>query len=231
MSTVLMSKLSPKREFNHMERLKPMILAGVELRESRHICAFFGSAEEEHRALLPFVQDGLTSGDRVVHILNPQERQRYIEQLSEAGIDTAKCQASGQLHVANNDDIYLRDGVFDPDRMLMAFEELASGGKAAQGFPRSRILCRMDCVTGDSSRMDKVIEFEARVNDLWQQHDDAVICTYNLSLLSGDAVMDILRTHPLVIVGSLLQQNPFFIPPAEFLRTHRGTLSCDAETD
>ena len=29
--------------------------------------------------------------------------------------------------------------------------------------------------------------------------------------------MDILRTHPMVIVGGVLQKNPFFVPPAEFL--------------
>jgi hypothetical protein len=30
--------------------------------------------------------------------------------------------------------------------------------------------------------------------------------------------MDILRTHPMVILGGVLQQNPFFVPPEEFLR-------------
>ena len=30
--------------------------------------------------------------------------------------------------------------------------------------------------------------------------------------------MDVLRTHPLVILGGSLQVNPFFVPPAEFLR-------------
>jgi hypothetical protein len=29
--------------------------------------------------------------------------------------------------------------------------------------------------------------------------------------------MDILRTHPMVILGGVLQKNPFFVPPAEFL--------------
>jgi hypothetical protein len=29
--------------------------------------------------------------------------------------------------------------------------------------------------------------------------------------------MDILRTHPMVILGGVLQRNPFFVPPAEFL--------------
>ena len=34
--------------------------------------------------------------------------------------------------------------------------------------------------------------------------------------------MDILRTHPMAIIGSLLQENPFFVPPDEFLRELRG---------
>jgi hypothetical protein len=33
--------------------------------------------------------------------------------------------------------------------------------------------------------------------------------------------MDILRTHPMVIVGGVLQTNPFFVPPDEFLRELR----------
>jgi len=34
--------------------------------------------------------------------------------------------------------------------------------------------------------------------------------------------MDILRTHPMVIVGGILQQNPFFVPPDAFLRELRA---------
>jgi hypothetical protein len=33
--------------------------------------------------------------------------------------------------------------------------------------------------------------------------------------------MDILRTHPMVIIGGVLQENPFFVPPDEFLREIR----------
>ena len=29
--------------------------------------------------------------------------------------------------------------------------------------------------------------------------------------------VDIMRTHPVVIVGGILQQNPFFVPPDQFL--------------
>jgi hypothetical protein len=37
----------------------------------------------------------------------------------------------------------------------------------------------------------------------------------------ANVVMDILRTHPMVIIGGILQENPFFVPPDEFLRELR----------
>jgi hypothetical protein len=27
-----------------------------------------------------------------------------------------------------------------------------------------------------------------------------------------------MRTHPMIIIGGILQENPFFVPPEEFLR-------------
>jgi hypothetical protein len=80
----------------------------------------------------------------------------------------------------------------------------------------------MDWTSEDQSRIENVIEFESRVNDVWRQYDDAVICTYHLPKFSGDAVIDIMRTHPMVIIGGHLQHNPFFVPPEEFLREYRG---------
>jgi hypothetical protein len=77
----------------------------------------------------------------------------------------------------------------------------------------------------DPSRIEDVIEFESRVNDVWSRYDDTVICTYHLAQFRGDAVIDIMRTHPMAIIGGHLQQNPFFTRPDEFLREYRGQRS------
>jgi hypothetical protein len=79
----------------------------------------------------------------------------------------------------------------------------------------------MDWAAEHRTHVDELIEFESRINDLWSRHDDAVICTYHLSRFSGDTVIDIMRTHPVVIVGGILQQNPFYVPPEQFLREVR----------
>ncbi len=198
----------------------PISLAGSQLGKTRHVCAFFNNDEEEYRVLLPFIKDGLISGDKAVHVLNPTQHQDHLQRLRTAGIDPAAAQESGQLELRVNTEVYLPDGRFDQDRMLQVFEQLASGN-APGGFPLSRICCRMDWAVEGRSHVDDVIEFESRVNDVWCHHDDAVICTYHLGQFGGDAVIDIMRTHPLVIVGGILQQNPFFVPPAEFLAEFR----------
>ena len=197
----------------------PISLAGSQLGETRHVCAFFNSDEEEYRVLLPFIKDGLKCGHKAVHVLNPEQRQDHLQRLATAGIDPTAAQQSGQLELRTNTEVYLPDGGFDQDRMLEVFEQLASGN--AKGFPLSRICCRMDWAVRDRSHVDDVIEFESRVNDVWRRHDDAVICTYHLGQFGGDAVIDIMRTHPMVIVGGILQRNPFFVPPDEFLLEFR----------
>jgi len=200
--------------------LAPISLAGSQLGETRHVCAFFHSDEEEYRVLLPFIKEGLKRGDKAVHVLNPEQRPDHVQRLVAAGIDPVAAQQSGQLELRTNTEVYLPDGRFDQDRMLNVFEQLASGN-AKGGFPLSRICCRMDWAVEDRSHVDNVIEFESRVNDVWRRHDDAVICTYHLGQFGGDAVIDIMRTHPMVIVGGILQHNPFYVPPDEFLREFR----------
>jgi hypothetical protein len=44
-----------------------------------------------------------------------------------------------------------------------------------------------------------------------------VVCGYDLSRFSASVTLDVLRAHPLVSVGGLLQENPYFIPPDELL--------------
>jgi hypothetical protein len=202
----------------------PITLGGSKLGTVRHVCAFFSNDDEEYRVLLPFIQEGLERGDKAIQVVNPQQRDEHLRRLESAGIDPAAAQQTGQLEIKINTEAYLRDGKFDQDRMLETFETLASGN-APGGYPLSRIVCRMDWVVGDQSRLQNVIEFESRVNAIWDHHDDAVICTYHLSQFSGDAVIDIMRTHPMVIIGGTLQQNPFFTPPEEFLREFRGRRS------
>lgn len=203
-----------------MNRPASIPFASSQLDETRHVCAFFNSEEEEYRVLLPFIADGFKVGDKAVHVINPNDRDTHLARLTSAGIDTNGAQKTGQFELRDNTEVYLREGHFDQDRMLEAFEKMASGN-ASRGFPLSRIVCRMDWATTQGNHVDDLIEFEARVNDVWRRHSDAVICTYHLARFGGETIIDIIRTHPMIIVGGILQRNPFFVPPNQFLQEVR----------
>lgn len=196
----------------------PIPFAGSELGDLRHVCAFFNDEEEEYNVLLPFIKGGFECGDKAVHVVNPDGRDDHLRRLTAAGIDPAAAEQCGQLELRMNTETYLSDGRFDQDRMLGVFEQLASGNAGAGGFPRSRIFCQMDWASESGSQVENLIEFEARVNDLWLCHEDAVVCTYRLGKFGGETVIDIMRTHPMIIIGGILQYNPFYVPPGEFLR-------------
>ena len=111
-----------------MKRSAPPIrFAGSQLDQARHVCAFFNSDDEEYRVLLPFIKDGFACGDRAIHVVNPGQRDEHLLRLAAAGIDTTATEQSGQFELRTNTENYLRDGRFDQDRMLEAFEQLASG--------------------------------------------------------------------------------------------------------
>jgi hypothetical protein len=199
-----------------MKTTPPIPFAGSQLAEIRHVCAFFNSADEQYRVLLPFIKDGFTCGHKAVHVVNPGGDKAHIQRLTAAGIDTNATRRSGQLELRTNVEAYIRDGRFDQDRMLQVFEQMASGHDQ-RGFPLSRIVCQMDWAADSRSHIDNLVEFESRVNNVWRRHEDAVICVYDLAKFGGDTVIDIMRTHPMVIIGGILQSNPFYVPPEEFL--------------
>jgi hypothetical protein len=64
----------------------------------------------------------------------------------------------------------------------------------------------------------QLVEYEAGLNKMLPKHDVAAVCAYDVTSFRSSVVMDILRTHPVVIVRGALRQNPFYVEPDELLR-------------
>ena len=182
----------------------------------RHICAFFNSADEEHRVLRSFFKRGFERGDKAFHLVDPELREEHLKRLAAAGINVQDAMGTGQLEVRPWQDAPLRGGRFDQDAWLASFEHVLRSGPAA-GYAQTRFLAHMEWALVDLPGVEDLIEFETRVNYVVPKYDDIVICAYDLSKFGASVVMDALRTHPVVIVSGLLQENPFFVPPDQFL--------------
>ena len=196
-------------------------LAGSIVREERHIAAFFHSEDECYRVLGPFIADGISRGDRAVHIVDPPDRDRHLQHLTAMGIDALAAEARHQLEFLPWAESYLRDDHFDQYAMSALVQERLSDGKA-QGYPLTRAVAHMEWALGAQPGVSDLVEYEARMNDILAGYADVVICAYDLKKFPGQLILDVLRGHPLVIVAGTLHENPFYTPPAVMLEELRN---------
>src|SRR5919106_4077386 len=185
-------------------------------RRNRHICAFFNGMEEHYRVLGPFIKEGFERGDRAFHLVDPERREDHLRRLAAVDIDVDEAIESGQLDVHPWEDGPLHGGRFDQERWVHAFEQVLRDGPAS-GFGQTRYLAQMEWALIDLPGVEDVVEFETRVNYIVSKYHDPVISAYDVSKFGASTVMYALRTHPLVIIGGLLQENPFYVDPDEFL--------------
>jgi MEDS: MEthanogen/methylotroph, DcmR Sensory domain len=185
-----------------------------------HVCAFFHNREEEYRVLLPLAKEGFERGEKVFHIVDREHHPERMRRLNEAGVSATAARRTDQIEVRVWEEAHLRGGCFDQEAMMTLLEEVLSGAKD-DGFPRTRLWSNQEWALGDRPGVEDLLEYETRVNFFLPKYDDLVVCTFDLNKFGGGVVLDILRTHPMVIIGGILQENPFFVPPDEFLRELR----------
>jgi hypothetical protein len=157
-----------------IEASEPIRFAGSVLDAQRHVCAFFHTAHEEYRVLLPFIKDGFDRGEKAFHIVDPSLRAEHRQRLASGGIDVDTAEKSGQFELRNWADAYLRDGHFDQDRMLALIQEVLDSGPQ-QGFVRTRLVAHMDWALEDRPGVDDLVEYETRLNYVLPRYKDPVI--------------------------------------------------------
>jgi hypothetical protein len=194
----------------------PVHLGGMVLDDARHVCAFFHSKEEEYDVLMPFILEGFERGDKALHIVDPAQRTGHKNRLLKAGVDVRGAENRRQLEVLPWERAYVRGGCFNQDGMLKLLDRSLFSAKA-DGFPLTRLVANMEWAASDSPGVDDLIEYETRLNYILPKYDDAVTCTYDLDKFGASVVMDIMRTHPMAIIGGYLEENPFYVQPDQML--------------
>lgn len=189
-----------------------------------HACAFFHTKEEEYQVVLPFLKDGLDTGDKNYQLIDGTRRAERLARLNEGGIDTAAAQQNGLLETLSWENVYLRDGRFDQHAMFALLENLFNTSKH-DGFGLTRLWANMEWALDDFPGVHDIVEYESRLNDILPKYNQVTVCTYDVTKFSASVMMDILRTHPQVIIGGILRENPYYLSPDEFLSEvrDRGT--------
>jgi hypothetical protein len=199
-------------------------VCGHPLTHSAHICAFFDSEQQEYGCLVPYFAEGLALGEQVVTIRDSDRCAAHVAKLRDSGaIPVDEAIRANRLRVVASEETYLQDGIFEVERMYRMIEKTLVDAPT-DGFTRVRTCGEMSWALRGLPGTDELMEYESRVNELTQQHDCTLMCTYDINRFSGRALMDVLATHPVVLLGDRIYENPYYQQPTEFLKglLHRG---------
>jgi hypothetical protein len=196
----------------------PVSFAGGVLDPYRHICAFVNSRDEGYRVLGPFVSDGVACGDRLLYFIDPAERAHMVSHLRHLGHDTATLLEQGQCVMRTWSETYLRGGSFNQNNVI----DLLGSYFGTSTTPRIRLISDMGWAAEEPDRRHMLLEYEARAGSLQPTYPHISICVYDTAKFDGDVLIDVLRTHPMALIGGMLQINPFYVPAAEFLEELRS---------
>jgi chemotaxis family two-component system sensor kinase Cph1 len=191
-----------------------------------HLCLIYETKEEQFAAIAPFIRFGLERGERCVYIADENTAIMVSDLLRTQGIDVNSAVSSGALTIAGKQEAYLKQGYFDPDWMIRFLLKASDEAKAA-GFSGLRVTGEMTWALGGDPGVERLMEYEAKLNRLLSDNDIVAICQYNRNRFSPGVIRDVLYTHPLVIYGGIICQNDYYIPPEEFLKPDQAYLEVE----
>jgi hypothetical protein len=178
------------------------------LRPGDHLCLIYETPEEQFAAVVPFMRDGLAREEQCLYIADERTVAEVREAMRGAGVDVDAHEAQGTLRIVTKRETYLRSGSFDPAAMI-AILHGATAEAIARGYTALRVTGEMTWALGSEAGTERLIEYEASLNDFFPGSRALAICQYNRNRFNPEIIFEVLRTHPIAIVGDRVGRNPY----------------------
>ena len=189
-------------------------IPGLSLQVGDHVCAFYRGPAERDQILSAYLIAGLRSGDKCVCVLDdgdPEHLRAALVAEMEAGTSD-----DGQLDIRISQTTYLSGGGFSTSAMLAFWDAVISGAMKC-GYRFSLAVGEMTWALRQMPGVEELFAYESKLNDFLPRYPQVILCLYDLDRFSGEVLVDILKTHPTVLIGGMVLDNPYYVEPAQFL--------------
>jgi hypothetical protein len=184
-----------------------------------HICAFFRGVAERDAIVVPFLAEGLRRGDKCNCLLDD-------------GIDAVRAAVAAndsvrpevkadQLVINSSKETYLRRGRFSAKEMLDFWNDSVSTALHEEGFPFVRSTGEKTWTLKELPSLEDFLIYESELNRFLPRYPQVILCLYDLEHYGGEILVDILKTHPKVLMGETVLENLYYLEPDEFLASRK----------
>jgi hypothetical protein len=199
----------------------PFDRTGIPIEVGQHICAMYFGVPDRDKVLLPFLADGLANGDKCFAAMQEPDAGDLMSKLATlvgSEIDLPQSIAKQQLEIKTSNDQILSPDEFDP-ATIIEFWDATVNSALTNGFDFVRLTGEASWWLPQMPGIDSLFQYESELNRFTTTHPQAILCMYDLSQYNESIVIDLLKTHPLVLISGLALENPYYLTPDEYLAT------------
>jgi len=165
---------------------------------STHFCQFYQTKQDLLDILVPYFKAGLENNEFCMWVTaEPLVEHEAHQAMAKAMPDFAQYVERGQIEILPHDRWYLKDGVFDLQRVLDGWVDKLNRA-LARGYAGMR-------VTGNTAWLERngwkdFTEYEAEINNVIGKYKMMALCTYWLDKCSASEVIDVVHNHQFALL-------------------------------
>jgi hypothetical protein len=138
--------------------------------------------------------------------------------------------AKKQLEVIRARDMYLRSGGFSADEIIGSWKAAMSDVMYDGRFDVVRAVetwSRREVIPD----IGELLLLESEMNRYLPLYPQVIVCLYDIDRFGVGIVVNLLKTHPRILVGEMLFENPYCLSPDELLLDEQSGSTADPDTE
>lgn len=206
--------------------LKTPVLPALErMKPGDHYCGIFRSDAEQRQIVIDFIRLGVQRNEKMLYLVNLQSAEQLKQTLGAAGIDADALLQTGQLSILAAKEVYLTDGVFQPELMIEMLGRETAAALAA-GYSALRVTGEMSWALEGDPGSERLVEYESLLNAFYATGAMSYsICQYDQRRFDAEMLTEVLHTHPQVLLDTEGFDNSsmYYVPPEAYLEADRAS--------
>ena len=184
--------------------------------DCHHLCLIFDDEAQRQRIVSEYLAAGLKHGELVRYFTDVTSPEAIRAWLIHMGLEFPHAEETGSFGIAQAENAYCPTGHILPQDVVKNAKARYAMAKQA-GYHGSRVAGEMTWVLRRLSDIDRLLEYETRLNLIDETFPYIGMCQYDARKFDGATLFKVLQVHPYMVAQGQIVRNPFYIQPQEFL--------------
>jgi len=162
-----------------------------------HFCQFFETKEDLLDILIPYFKTGLENNEFCMWVVSdPLNEEEARNSLRQTVPEADRYLAAGRIEFVPHTKWYLKEGVFDLERVVNGWNEKLAGA-LARGYAGMRVNGNDAWLTQENLKVFS--QYEKKLNEMIANQRMIVLCSYPLATSGAAEIFDVAHTHHFAI--------------------------------